>query len=315
MRFDSNRPLMLVFAVLLIALGSVSPALAADQWKVGDYSDFTPDSPQKGAMRLTGTTVKLNQTSVHRPTANAGEDVLLRADYDVAAPGGTLDVKETRIIRYNGAKLSEFSRVIARTAGRVGSESKLSIPSNAAPGFYTVTTIIEPAKGASSASKPTASAIFYIPEEKVAASADDQEAVTIKIWPDKQAYKVGDPLRLMFETNKDAYVTLVNIGTTGKVSIIYPNEVNSNNQVKGKTVYSMPPSGENYEITLSGPAGVELVYALVTVQPIKFSEADFGGGAKAGNKAEAITRDLNLATKRTPVKDYTKALLQIEVAE
>lgn len=318
MRAWSAHASLVTAAAIVLAL--VSAPEAADPWRSGEYRDFTPAAAESTTgvkMRVTKPAVKLHQATVHRPKVNIGEDALLRADYEVAAPSGEIDVRETRVVRYNGARLAELTRVTSRGTGRVGSEYQLRIPDDAAPGLYTVTTTVEPVKGAGPpAKRETASAVFYVADATAGAQPDedDTSSIKIRIWSEKAKYRAGEPLRLLFETNRDAYVTLVNIGTTGGVTILYPNRFSADNRVKAGTVYRVPGSGDNYEIALNGPAGVELVYALVTTQPLKFNEADFGGGAlKPSGRPDLLTRDLNVTARRLPVKEHTKALLEIEV--
>jgi len=59
------------------------------------------------------------------------------------------------------------------------------------------------------------------------------------------------------------------------VTIFYPNRFSGGNAVKGKKTYTIPGPGDNYELTLKGPAGTELIYALVTLKPVRFVEKDF----------------------------------------
>lgn len=314
----SRHGLAVVFLAAATVLGlACAPGEAADPWQSGQFRDFSPASGDKAALAPATTTgLTLHHTTVYRPKVKQGDNAMLRAEYDVAAPAGDVAVKETRIVRYNGAKLAEVVRVIPRTPGRIGSEYQLKIPEDAAPGLYTVATTVEPAQDAGPASaKQIANAVFFVAEAMDETTPDEGDGIKIKVWPEKPNYKIGEPLRLRFETNKDAYVTLVNIGTTGGVTILYPNRFTGvMPQAKARTVYSVPASGDNYEITLSGPAGIELVYALVTSTPLKLSEADFGRGTASG-RAEVLTRDLNIAAKRLPVKQHTKALLEIDVRD
>ena len=139
----------------------------------------------------------------------------------------------------------------------------------------------------------------------------------MKLWAEKPRYKVGEAVKVFFETNKDAYVTLVNVGTSGRITILYPNKFSPSNEVKAGKTYSVPGSGEQYDLVLSGPTGVELVYALVTSTPTKFAEANFTKDAflSVNDRADSLTRDINVAVKRIPLKEQASAAVEIEVTK
>lgn len=315
---------------------SVEPSNA---WEKGQYRDFRPArtqalrAPSGFSTRSLEPVLKLERTAVQRPRLNPGDATSLLAQYDVAVPSGTVDVKETRIIEFNGAVLAKLVKTTPRSSGPVGSEYQLTIPRDAAEGWYAVRTVIEPARATTrSITTEQANAAFYVEPtrtsepasaiepprkegERPRAGAD--EGMKIKLWADKRQYKVGDTVSLHFETNRDAYLTLVNVGTSGKITILFPNRFSDGNGVNGKQAYVIPAPDDNYDLALSGPAGTELIYALVTSKPVRFFETDFSKTSEifptVTENAGVLTRDINVVVKKTPLKEQAKAVLELEV--
>ena len=220
-------------ALTLQMLPSIPPAaLAADDWKFGDYTDFTPVTVRS---IQNPPPLKLSRTAVQRPRVTAGESVDLIAEYEVSVAAGTMTVKEIRIVSFNGQQLARKERVISVPSGSKGSKLALPVPTDAAPGWYTVKTTVEPqpgvaTRGASSAAADTDRTSFNV-ERRVAPSPG--APLQIKLWTDKMEYKVGETMRVGFEAPRDGYVTLVNVGTSGKITILYPNAFAPDHSVKG----------------------------------------------------------------------------------
>jgi hypothetical protein len=327
---DGSRSVLLLCALALAALAAgASTGGAAEPnspWQKGQYRDFTPAPavPKEGVMtRAIGPALKLEHTVVQRPRLSPGDPALLRAQYSVIAPSGSVEVKETRIIRFNGAVLTTLTKVAPRSSGPVGSEYHLNIPRDAAEGWYTVTTVIEPAQTTRSAVKDQSNATFYIDsagtvsQGSAVESPKTEDGLAIKLWTDKPRYRVGDTVRFHFETNRDAHVTLVNVGTSGATTILFPNRFSGGHGVKGKKTYSIPEVDDHYELALNGPPGGELIYALVTLKPVRFVETDFTKTRQifrsVTDDASSFTRDINVLAKRTPLKELAQAVFELEV--
>jgi len=311
----------LVLGVVLY-MYMVAAAGAGDGWEAGRYRDVPPQikssDPSTGTRSLTPS-VKLAHTVVQRPRVSPGEEAALRVEYEVTAADGMLEVKETRIIRFEGQQLAKLERRVARPNGLVASDYYLKVPASAALGWYTVTTMVEPSV-VTRAIKEEANSAFYVQSGSTpppTAQQPDEDRIRMKLWAEKPRYKVGEAVKVFFETNKDAYVTLVNVGTSGRITILYPNKFSPTNDVKGGKTYSVPGSGEQYDLVLRGPTGIELVYALVTATPTKFAEANFSKDAfpTVNDKADVLTRDINVAIRKIPLKEQAVAAVEIEVTQ
>jgi len=329
----------MIFAVLVLVIAVAAPPSnpksgAAPAWELGEYQETRLET-RGGKAELRGptaTVLKLESTAVIRPRLAPGERAALVAQYSVAALTAT-EVKETRIVRFSETVLLSRETVVTRSAGQWRSEFVLPIPVGAAEGLYTLTTRIEPmarsARGvaeekssvfavSAAASPPPAAAA---PRPPAAAAqrptAEAANGLHISLWTDKQRYRVGETATFYFETSRDGYVALINAGTSGAVTILFPNRFSQGHEVKGKTTYSIPRPEDGYTMNVGGPPGIELVYALVTLEPIKFADADFSRTRSIFRSVEggAISRDINAVAKQTRIDKQAKAMIELEVVK
>ena len=101
---------------------------------------------------------------------------------------------------------------------------------------------------------------------------DSAIAPTVKIWTDKgndksgsyPIYYVGERIYVSFQVNKDSYVTLYDIDSTGNVTILFPNPYHKDNLARGGRIYTIPTSNYQCDLVIQGPTGKEILYALVS---------------------------------------------------
>jgi hypothetical protein len=317
-----GRALAVVVALFGAAIAACNPE-APRAWQESAYRDFTPETrpPAVGTRSIEGL-LTLELTTVQHPRLRPGETANLRAYYRVAA-SAPLSVKETRVIAYNDTVLTTLTRTVTRASGTVGSECRLPIPSDAAEGWYTLTTLVEEATPTSRASeREQAHTTFYVDGTGTTSAAAASgpgtatDGLTIKLWAEKPRYRVGESLTISFEANRDAYVTLVNVGTSGGTSVLFPNRFSPSNAVQRRRVYTIPDPADGYELKVSGPPGREIVYALVTLEPVRLADPPAPGTRRVfrslNEEAARFTRDAN-GLSREGLRDRAKALLEVEV--
>lgn len=101
--------------------------------------------------------------------------------------------------------------------------------------------------------------------EKVEEIKNPDTEFKIELIVDREEYRVGDQVVVGFRTNKDARVTLLNIGSSGQVKILYPNEHHKDNLVKASTMYRLPPEGARFAFKATGPGGQDVIKAIATL--------------------------------------------------
>jgi TolB-like protein len=142
--------------------------------------------------------------------------------------------------------------------------------------------------------------------------------IRVELWSDKPSYKIGETMTLHFRTNKDCYVTILDVGTSGKVHILYPNRFSGGGKVLAGKTYSIPGRNDGYVIMVEGFPGIEVVRAIATLTPMAATEVDFskfGGVFKEVDQPAVLTRDLNIVAKKTSPSSRGEGLIRVEIKE
>ena len=91
---------------------------------------------------------------------------------------------------------------------------------------------------------------------------------TLEIWTAKNMYRVSEKIILTVRASQECYITLYDISTTGEVIQIFPNRYASDNLIQGGYAYPIPDESDMFDLVIAGPAGVERVRAIGTVQNV-----------------------------------------------
>ena len=96
-------------------------------------------------------------------------------------------------------------------------------------------------------------------------------SLRVSTWVDRHdlTYARGDAVRIFVKTNEDAYVTIVNVGPSGKVTQLFPNAFQQSNRVAANRALEVPSANGGSRINVSGPVGAELIKVFVSNEPIK----------------------------------------------
>ena len=137
----------------------------------------------------------------------------------------------------------------------------------------------------------------------------------IKIIPKK--YRIGDKIVVYFRSDKDCYLTLFNIGTSGELTVLFPNYLFQNNFTRADRIYAIPGDEYPFEYELSGPPGVEKIKAIATTSKLnlldfKFSKEEFFHSVESGIAA----RDISIVAKKmeeVSVDSWAEAICEFEV--
>jgi hypothetical protein len=140
---------------------------------------------------------------------------------------------------------------------------------------------------------PEQQPIAEIGEEAAAPAA----GIKVAAWVDRPnaTYRPGDALTVMVKASKDAYITVLDAGTSGKVHVVYPNKYQRDNRVQAHEVVQIPGEESRFRLTVHGPPGLEVLKILATEDPIahldvrRLSEA--GAFYTVPGDAQSIARD------------------------
>ncbi len=120
--------------------------------------------------------------------------------------------------------------------------------------------------------------------------------INVNLSVDKTKIKPGDTVTVHFEPDKDCYLTLIDVGTSGKITRLWPNEFSgSDNFVKAHKRHSFPGASDKFVFRVSGPVGIERIVAVATT------------------KKNAILRDDEFGEYRGGFKSYQKNLKDLVV--
>lgn len=133
----------------------------------------------------------------------------------------------------------------------------------------------------------------------------------------RKYYNIGDKIVVYFMPDRDCYLTLFNIGTSGKLTVLFPNYLFQNNFITANKIYAIPGEEYPFEYELSGPPGVEKIKAIATTSKLnfldfEFSKAEFFHSVESGVAA----RDISVVAKKmeeVPVDSWAEAICKFEV--
>jgi hypothetical protein len=130
---------------------------------------------------------------------------------------------------------------------------------------------------------------------------DPNAGLAIDAWVDRpeHVYAVGQQLRVFVRPKQTAYITVMNIGTSGRVAVIFPNFHQRDMQVQAGHTVAIPADGASWKIHIAGPPGIEVIKIIASKAPLNLPEILKLGGATAaqpilslGRSGEEVARDL-----------------------
>ena len=140
--------------------------------------------------------------------------------------------------------------------------------------------------------------------EVVPANPDARVQLDIRI--NQHTVAIGDEVQFDFISSADGYVTLWDVGTSGKVSRIYPNELGGDSRVRAGVGYGAGGPNDAFAFRVGGPPGMEDVYLVWTqtaeAQPKQFNYRDAG----------ALSKDLAVVERLAPA-DWATAKVTFEI--
>ena len=101
------------------------------------------------------------------------------------------------------------------------------------------------------------------------------DALRVVAWVDRAdyAYAIGEPVRIYVETNKDAYVTVLNIDPNGRTIQLFPNPYQQDNFVRANQTVEVPDPTSRSRIVVTGNVGDELLKVVASKNPVSLFEA------------------------------------------
>ena len=108
---------------------------------------------------------------------------------------------------------------------------------------------------------------------KVKAAAQPQLRLSLN-HADRR-YETGDQLVLTIVADRSCYLTILDIGTSGKVSVLLPNEYSGDNRLQAGEARRFPaPGRDGFQFTVTPPPGEERLVVIATTRPRQITPAD-----------------------------------------
>jgi serine/threonine protein kinase len=133
------------------------------------------------------------------------------------------------------------------------------------------------------------------------------------------SFRSGDELRLVVSSERDGFLTLTNVGTSGKVTPLFPNEHAPAKRLRAGERCRIPAAGDPFRLQLGGPPGRELIKAIVSDQPLDLGELTVVRGGLRARPPGYRTRDVQVLEARErlaamPPGSWAEATLELDVA-
>jgi hypothetical protein len=105
------------------------------------------------------------------------------------------------------------------------------------------------------------------------------EVPRARVWleDNRDLYRRGDRLRILFSTSEDAYVAVIHIDPDGNLDFLYPDSPLDRDFVRGGETYSLPRRGFGGEL-VRGSNGVGYLYIIASPVPLDYGYFHGRGG-------------------------------------
>ena len=152
-------------------------------------------------------------------------------------------------------------------------------------------------------------ALYTVSAPAPAAAASEPLAVVAWVDHADNTYAVGERVRLFVQANKDAYLTVLNVGASGQTTVLFPNAYQTETKVSANQVVEVPSPNSGASIRVGGPTGRELIKVIASTKPTPLFAA--GAAQTAGlftalkADSRSVARDLQV-TMNTPSADQVQ---------
>ena len=139
----------------------------------------------------------------------------------------------------------------------------------------------------------------------------------VQLLGEKTSFGLGEEIRFFIESDRDGYVTLVDLGTDGTVAMLLPNADDRSMRIRAGQRLEYP--GEDLVFQALEPAGGGLVRAFITEEPLDIELASpqdvyrAGGAEFAAEITEALKRAAGLDGNAVRLNSWGTASVVYEI--
>lgn len=134
--------------------------------------------------------------------------------------------------------------------------------------------------------------------------------IQVTAWVDHpdNTYAFGENVVLSVKTNRDAYLTIVDVGTSDRVHVIFPNRFQTDNRIRAGQTIQVPDPRADFDFQVQGPAGTELIKVIASLDPaplFRAGDTESAGPFKALKAgAPAVAKDLQVVLREPRHREW-----------
>ena len=113
-------------------------------------------------------------------------------------------------------------------------------------------------------------------------------------------------IQLQITASAPCFLYVINIGTSGKTTLLLPNEFQADNYFQGGQTYYLP--GKDYGFRLKGPSGKEIIHVMAFSRKQALALTSHTGS----NIEEPFLRDVSIIRKSAADSDLNCGFVQVE---
>jgi len=94
----------------------------------------------------------------------------------------------------------------------------------------------------------------------------------VQVWTNRgeSPYPSGETVRVMFQTEQDAFVTVLQVDTDGRVRVLFPREPWEDNFARSRRVYEVPDAGAPSGFRADDDPGQGYLFAVAAPDPFRY---------------------------------------------
>lgn len=128
----------------------------------------------------------------------------------------------------------------------------------------------------------------------------------------KKNFRVGDAVEFRARSGRDGYLTIVDLGTDGKVVVIYPSEAGQDNRIAAGQEFVLPTGDLKFEAQL--PSGRGIVRAFVTEKPLDLAFSQ-GEATQAALVGKALRKAVGATSTVIPVTNWATSSIVYSISK
>ena len=114
--------------------------------------------------------------------------------------------------------------------------------------------------------------------EKLVAAKPLGSSFDVRVWTDKKEYEVEEKIIFYVKSQKNSYLTMLDVSPNGNITVIFPNKFHRDNFIESGVTYQVPSPDYGFEFKVAGPAGLERIKAIVTLNKVSLLKLDLENG-------------------------------------